>query len=134
MKTIETILHYNLKEEEIEGLLIWGIINWCGAKKWISFDELLEKSLKLLPKKIKDLECFDKSKRQEYLVDLKRICYEHDIDFRFQKGFMKSNYKMAKKVYKLSHWLPFKYKVTFSMIIFIGLNKLWKAAYRAAAK
>jgi len=129
MKTIERILDYDLKEEEVEGLLIWGMINWCWAKKGFSFDDLLDKGFKLLPKKIKDLECFDEEKRLELLCDLKRICYEHDIDFRFQKGFVTSNYVMAKKVYRLVHWLPLKYKTGLALVIFMWLNKYAKAAY-----
>ena len=122
MKTIERILDYDLKEEEVEGLLIWGMINWCWAKKGFSFDKLLKDNIEHLP-------LFDNSKKQELLVDLKRICYEHDIEFRFKKGFVASNYRMSAKVYELFHWLPWKYKATLAAIVFTFLNKYAKAAY-----
>ena len=122
MKTINTILEYNLSEEEVEGLLACGIINWCWAKNWFSFDEFIMREIQYLP-------VFDESKKQELFCDLKRICMEHDLDYRVNKWFRKSNYTMAKKVYSLVHWLPFRYRLAIFLTLYILLNRYWKEAY-----
>ena len=72
---------------------------------------------------VEKLKVFDTKRKQELLCDLKRICYEHDIDFRFQIGFTMANYRMAKKVYKLFHWVPLIKREIIYMIIFILLMK-----------
>ena len=122
MKTIEKILKYNLKEEEIEWLLIGWMINWCWAKNWFSFD-------KFMADNVEKLKVFDTKRKQELLCDLKRICYEHDLDFRFQIGFTRANYIMAKKIYRLFYWVPLIKREAIYLAIFILLMKYSKEAY-----
>lgn len=122
MKTIEKILEYKLTSEEISCLEEAWIINGCWWKGWISFDKILRDNLELIP-------WFDKEKAFKLFTDIKLICFEHDIDFRFKKWFMKSNFKMWVKIFQLLYWCPFKYRFSIASIVFVLLTKYWKKFY-----
>lgn len=128
MRTINNILEYNLTEAEIGYLFISWIINWCWAKWWIDFDKILEDNIRIIPE-------FDDDKAEQLFKDIKSICYEHDIDFRFQKWFYKSNYRFAKKLYRLLReaeveWVTRKQACWVSMVALVLLNRYWKEAYK----
>ena len=123
VKTIDNILKYSLKEEEIEALLACWIINWCWWEWSFSFDDFIENNLEYLP-------YFDMDKKQELLCDLKRICYEHDIGFRFNIWFTKANIIMCIKVYKLLYWIPPIKRIAICLILFILLQRHWKKFYK----
>ena len=122
MKTINTILEYNLTSEEITCLEEAWIVNWCGCKWWVNFDKILRDNLEIIP-------WFDKKKAFNLFTDIKLICFEHDVQFRLWLWFYKSNYKFAKKIYKLLYWCPFKYRFSVAWICFILLNRFWKEFY-----
>jgi hypothetical protein len=121
MKTINSILEYNLTSEEISYLEEAWIVNWCGWK-WKDFNKILKDNLELIP-------WFDKEKAFKLFTDIKLLCFEHDLQFRFWNWFYKSNYKFAKKIYKLLYWCPFKYRLGIAWICFILLNRFWKEFY-----
>jgi hypothetical protein len=123
-KTIDNILVYNLSSEEHEALLACGIINWCWGEWSFSFDTFMESNIEILS-------CFDSEKKTELLCDLRQICFEHDIDFRFQKGFMKSNFVMAWKVKQLLYWIPPIKRIAICLILFILLTRYWRKFYNA---
>jgi len=123
MKTIETILSYCFSEEQREALYVCWIINGCGGEWSFSFDDFLEKNIEVL-------DIFLHEKKTELLCDLRRICEEHDVDFFFQKWFLKSNLIMAIKVFKLLHWIPISKRFAISTILFILLSKKWKVFYK----
>lgn len=129
MKTIETILEYKLSSEEISNLLNCWIMNGCGGKWWQNFDKILKDNLALI-------KWFDIKKQNLLFYDIRLICYEHDIDFRFKKWFFLSNFKFAKKVYKLlifakKKWVNKKQAFSIALIIFILLNRYWKKFYNS---
>lgn len=138
METIKQILSYNLTPEEKESCLASGMINGCGADKGFSFDSFIKNNIQFLPNKDHTKEninpLYDPEKRKKLLQDLREICYEHDLDYRFQRWFYKSNIVMARKVYKLFHWLPFKYRFTVCSILLWGLNKYGKIPYKLSKK
>ena len=122
MKKINSILEYKLTSFEIEALQQWEIINWCGGKWWQDFNKILEDNLELIP-------WFNKKKAKNLYLDIKLICYEHDLQFRLWLWFYKSNYKFAKKIFKLLHWCPYKYRFSIAWICFVLLNRFWKEFY-----
>jgi hypothetical protein len=122
MKTINTILEYNLTSEEIAYLEEAQIINWCGGKWWVNFDKILKDNLEIIP-------WFDKDKAENLYLDIKLICLEHDLQFWLWLWFLKSNYKFAKKIYKLLHWCPLKYRLSIALICLALLNRFWKEFY-----
>lgn len=122
MRTIDKVLKYNLSSEETESLLDCGIINWCWGEWGFSFDDLLESNLK-------HLTVFDPEKLTELKWDFKRICYEHDIDFRFQIGFRKANYRMARKIFAVLYWTPWKVRYGVSIGTYLWLCKYGKKYY-----
>ena len=126
-RNINKILSYNLTPEEKEGCLASGMINGCGAEKGFSFDSFIKNNIQFLPNKKNTVEninpLYDPEKREKLFQDLREICYEHDLDFRFQRGFYKSNIIMARKVFRLFHWLPWKYRIIVCGILLRGLNK-----------
>lgn len=115
-RTINSILSYNLSNEETEALLMSWIINGCWGEGSFSFDEFTEKNIEVLW-------YFDIDKKVELLADLKRICYEHDIDFRFKKGFLKSNLIMVLKVRSILYWVTPMRKYLILGILFYSLCK-----------
>lgn len=122
MRTIDTLLKYHFTSEETETFLEAGIINWCWGDGWISFDEIIENNIKFLS-------YFNPDKLTELRWDLRRICYEHDLDFWLQIWFFKANFRMARKVYWLLYWVtPFK-RLSIALILFILLQKKGKVYY-----
>ena len=121
IRTIEIISDYDLSSEEIEALLSCWIINWCGGKNWLSFDNFFEK--------IEELKSFNSFKLWSLKNDIKVVCYEHDIDYRFKKGFYSSNYRMTKKVYQLLNWTTGVDRFFICVALFFLLNKYWKKYY-----
>lgn len=122
MKTIDYILRYNLSEEEIEALKSCWIINWCWGEWSFSFDKFIENNIEYIP-------YFDNDKKQELLCDLKRICYEHDLEYRLHYGFTRANWSMCNKVRKLLYWItPFK-RIWIVILLFAMLQRHWKDFY-----
>ena len=127
MRTVDKILEYHLTELEINHLFISWIINWCWAKGWINFDKIIEWNIRLIP-------MFNNDKARQLFQDIRQICYEHDLDFRFKKWFYKSNYKFARKLYRLLReakieWVTKGQAWWISTTAFYLLNKNWKPAY-----
>lgn len=122
MRTIHSVLEYNFTEEQKEWLLASWIINWCGGNGGFNFDTFIQQN-------ISHLKQFKADKSKKLLSDLKEICYEHDFDYYSKKGFIISNYKMAKKVFFLLHWLPMRIRILASTILFLWLCKLGKRYY-----
>ena len=122
MRSIDKILEYSLTKQELGALFYWEIVNGCWWKWGISFDKILKDNLEIIP-------WFGKKKSEKLYEDIRMICVEHDIDFRFSKGFYKSNYKFASKIYKLLHWAKFSHRFSIKFICFFLLCKYWKAFY-----
>ena len=116
------ILEYNLTDSEKEFLFLSWIINWCGWKWWTNFDKIIKDNITVIP-------WFDKKKANKLYKNIRSICYEHDIDFRFKRWFYKSNYKMAKKLYKLLFWAKFTHRMSLFFICFYLLCKYGKRFY-----
>lgn len=127
MRTIKKILEYNLNKKEKYNLEKCYIINWCWAKWWQNFDKIIKNNIEIIPN-------FNKSKKYKLYQDIREICFEHDIDYRFQKWFYKANYKMARRLYKLLHWAKFSHRFSVKIICFVLLSKYWKAAYKKSCK
>ena len=127
MKTIEKILEYNLNTKEIYWLKYWEIINWCWWKGWQDFNKILKDNLALI-------KWFDIKKQNYLFYDIRLICDEHDVEFRFKKWFYMSNFRFAKKIYKLltlakKKWITKKEAFIIASIVFVLLNRFWKEFY-----
>ena len=128
MKTIRKILDYDLSSYEIDALISCEIVNWCWWKWWFNFDKVIEQNIEIIP-------WFNQKKSKKFFDDLRMICIEHDIDFRFKKWFYFSNYVFANKLYKLIRWSKKKKWATrrqafsVSLIAFVLLCKYWKQFY-----
>lgn len=123
MRTITKILDYDLSSYEKEALLSCWIANGCGWKGGTNFDKILKDNIKYFP-------WYDPKKANRLLQDLKEICIEHDVDFRFKKGFYSSNYIFAKKIFKLlKKWVSFRRRFWLTLLVFILLCKYWRKFY-----
>lgn len=125
MRTIDTILEYNFNPLEIEGLLSSGIINGCGWSWGFKFDNIVP----IIIEEIKKIKGFNPKKLEKFINDVKKICYEHDIDFRLKRGFYYSNFKFAFKLYKLlKKWVSRKKRIWIAFFAFTLLN-IWGKKY-----
>lgn len=122
MKTINQILEYNLTIKEKEHLYLCWIVNGCWWKGWKNFNKILKDNIDRIP-------WFDKEKADKLYNDIRDICLEHDIDYRFKKWFYKSNYRMSKKLYKLLSWAKFSHRLSVKLITLFFLCKYWKKFY-----
>lgn len=123
MSKIKKILEYNLKEYEVSCLRECEIINWCWWKWGVDFWKIVQRLME-------ELKWFDIDHFSKLWEDFTMICNEHDLDFRLQRWFFKSNFKMWLKVYKLVKWWAWKWEAFFlASTIFSLLQKYWKQYY-----
>lgn len=120
MRTLDSILEYNLSEYEKDCLFKCWIINGIGWE-WQNIEKALLANIELLPN-------FDQNKAEALIEDMRAIADEHDIQFRLKLGFYRSNFKFAKKLFFLLHWSPIK-RFAISLIAFILLNRYGKKFY-----
>lgn len=126
MSKIKEILEYNFSEYEIACLNEAEIINGCGWKWGVDFDDIVQTLFKYS-------EWYDEKYFVELWKDFTFICNEHDIWFRLQLWFFKSNLKMCIKVYKLiKSWAGKKEAFIVASTIFALLQKYWKEFYKNA--
>ena len=123
MRKSEAILEYNFTKDEEQSLFFCEIANWCWGKWGMNFDKIIAKNIRYIP-------TYNLEKKKKFLKDLKRICVEHDVDFRLKLWFYKSNYKFAKKIYKLmKSWTTFKERFWVAFLCFTLLCKYWRKFY-----
>lgn len=126
MAKIKQILEYNFSDFEIACLLESQMINGCGGKGGIDFWDIVQELME-------NLKWFDIKHFAKLWTDFTMICHEHDLDFRLQRGFFKSNFKMGLKVYKLVSWWAWKKEAfILATTIFSLLQKYWKQYYENA--
>jgi hypothetical protein len=122
MKTIEKITTYQLTDKEIQWLYYSEIVNGCWWKWGVNFDTILKQNIQLIPG-------FNEHKSEQLMQDIRMICFEHDIDFRFKKWFYKANYRFAKKMFKLLTWATPKQRFWIAALCFYFLNKYGRKFY-----
>jgi hypothetical protein len=122
MRTIGKITTYQLTDQEIKALYYWEIINWCWGKWGVNFDTILKQNIQLIPG-------FNEQKSEQLMQDIRMICFEHDIDFRFWNWFYKANYRFAKKMFKLLTWATPKQRLWIAALCFYFLNKYGRKFY-----
>ena len=128
MRKINKILQYNFSNIETEHLIASWIANWCWWKWWISFGTIVRDNIASIP-------WFDKDKFWLLWDDIPKICIEHDFDYRIQAWFIRSNYRMWKKLYKLLKRWAWKRKAFWIwLIVFTLLSKYWKKYYNNSIK
>lgn len=125
-KTINCISCYNITDEQYAWLIELWLVNWCWANGGFNFDDTLEN--------IKTFPWFDELKLESFKKDLKKICFEHDLDYLCQKGFYGANYKMARKVKKLLSWTKQYQQWIIFFSLFFALNLYGKEAYYKCKK
>ena len=124
MWKIKKILEYNLSEYEIACLNEAEMINGCGGKGGIDFWDIVQELME-------NIKWFDITHFAKLWWDFTLICHEHDLDFRLQKWFFKSNLKMWIKCYKLvNSWAWKKEAFILSTTIFALLQKYWIEYYK----
>lgn len=127
MRKINKILQYNFTEYEIACLIEAEMINWCWWKGWIDFDKLIHENMEIIP-------WYKEKHFPELAEDFKMICHEHDFDFRTQVWFIRANYRMWKKLYKLlKDWAWRKEAFFIWLLAFALLTKYWKEFYKKAS-
>ena len=126
MKKIDKILMYNLSIFESAALKECDMVNGCGWKGGVNFDEIV---LCI----IKSLKNYNHKELDELWSNFTKICNEHDLDFRLQRWFILSNFRMCKKVYLLcKDWAWKKQSFWLAFTIFWLLHKYWKEYYKKA--
>lgn len=120
VRTIDQILPFSLSVDQMLLLEQAGICNGCGWEGK-NIDKQLRAMIEILP-------WFDESKVDALFNDIRKICFAHDADFFFKRGFYLSNFVMCLRIYKLLKWWWFK-RVIISISLFLSLNKYWKTFY-----
>lgn len=120
MRTIDSLLEYNLTEHEETRLFQCGITNGV----WVEGRNLE----RLIYEMVKVIEWWDHNKATAFLNDVRKLSEEHDIQYKFKMWFYRSNYKFAKKLFHLLHWWWVKRFAIF-LIALILLNRYWKQFY-----
>ena len=121
MRTIDQILPFTLDIGQMIYLDLAGICNWCWWE-WKNIDKQLRAMIELLP-------WFDESKVDALFRDIMKICFAHDADFYFKRGFHLSNFVMAARIYKLLHWAGWK-RLLVAISLFYALSRYWKTFYK----
>ena len=119
-RTIEEILPFSLSVDQMLYLEQAGICNGCGGEGE-NIDKQLRAMIELLP-------WFDESKVDALFNDMRKICFAHDADFFFKRGFYLSNFIMAKRVFHLLHWAGWK-RIFVATCLFYALSRYWKPFY-----
>ena len=120
---IDKVLQYNFNDQEEACLIAAWIINWCWWAWWQDFDKTIKTFLE-------SLSSFDKTQAKKLYEDIKKICWEHDVDFRLKVWFTKANYRMSKKVYLLiNKWAWKRKSFSLACIIFLLLQKYGQKYY-----
>jgi hypothetical protein len=121
MRTIHSILEYNLTEREKIALFEAWIINGIGGE-WQNIEAVLRANIELLP-------WYDNNKADSLFKDIQELAVEHDIQFKFKMWFRYSNYKFAKKLFHILHWSSFWKRLAVAIIAYILLTRYWKKFY-----
>ena len=79
MRTIQTLLEYNLTEKEKTALKQAGIINWVGWE-WQNIEKTILALIELIP-------WYNQAKAKKLLDDIRELSVEHDIQFFFKMWF-----------------------------------------------
>lgn len=119
MRTIDSLLEYNLTEHEETRLFQCGITNGV----WVEGRNLE----RLIYEMVKVVEWWNDRKATSFLNDVRKLSAEHDVQYRFKMGFYWSNFKFARKLYHLLHWN--KKRLAIAIGVYILLNKEWKQSY-----
>lgn len=120
MRTIESILDYNLTEAQKQALYSVWIVNGIGGE-----GQNIEKALLAI---IELLPWYDNDKAEALLGDIRELSVEHDIRFYFQTGFYWANYVFAKGIFHLLHWSNWK-RLVIAITTFLILNRGGKKFY-----
>lgn len=123
MRSINKILNYNFNREERRLLHKLWYTNWCGGKWGPNFWKIIQANIKYLKK-------YDSDKLRTLLLDIEKICEEHDVDFQLLRNkifwFSRANYRFAKKFFLLiKRWAGFS-GLWVASISFILLQRFWK--------
>lgn len=120
VRTIDQILPFSLFHNQMLLLEQAGICNGCGWE-WKNIDKQLRAMIEILP-------WFDESKVDTLFNDIRKICFAHDADFFFKRGFYLSNFVMAVRIYKLLYWAGWK-RLIVATSLFYALSRYWKTFY-----
>jgi len=110
MRTIHSLLEYNLTDKEKTALKQAGIINWVGGE-WQNIEKTILALIELIP-------WYNQVKANKLLDDIRECSVEHDIQFFFKMGFFISNWKFARKLYHLTNWWKAKRKLVFLWVLY----------------
>lgn len=120
MRTIQSILEYNISDEQKEFLRLAGFINGIGWE-WQNIEKTLVSLIELIPG-------YNLEHAESFLSDLRAIWIEHDIQYALRLGFYWSNYKFSRKLYYLTNWWKWK-RFAVALATFYTLNKYGKVFY-----
>jgi hypothetical protein len=120
MRTIQSLLEYNISEEQKNFLRQAWLTNGIGWE-WQNIEKTLLSLIELIP-------WYDVEHAESLLADLRCLAVEHDLQYFLKLGFYWSNYKFARKLYYLTNWWQGK-RFTVSVVAFYTLNKYGKVFY-----
>jgi hypothetical protein len=133
MKTIEKLLRYKFNRKQRRYLQAQWYMNWCGGKWGFNFSRTITDI-------IEELHGFQKDFYKKLLLDLEKLCWEHDIDFTLggtKWDFRKANFIFAYKVFKLTSWNKWRHifgRIWLMLIIYILLNRHGKYYFNFKSK
>ena len=110
MRTIDSLLEYNLTQKQKLALKKTGIVNWVGWEGQ-NIESTILAVIELIPG-------YDDGKANKLLDDIRECAIEHDIQYFFKMGFHKSNWKFARKLYHLTHWAKSKRIFVFFAVLY----------------
>lgn len=113
-------LEYNISKEQYELLAQAGICNGVGGEG-SNIENLILMNLKAIP-------WYDEYYINLLLEDLRSLWREHDIQYFLQLWFYMSNFKFARKLYRLTNWWQGK-RLLMAYFAFRILNSYGKQFY-----
>ena len=123
MKTIDTLIKYDLsnRDRELLNTLWWA--NGCWWKGWINFSKIIRSNIETFNQ-------FDFEKWMRLWEEIEdHICFDHDIDF--SRGwnlynFYRANFIFWYKLFKLTKFAWYWERLFILLVAFFTLNKYGK--------
>ena len=110
MRTINSLLEYNLSDSQKQALKSAWIINWVWWE-WQNIESTILALFELIP-------WYNHDKATKLLSDIRECSVEHDIQYFFCMWFHSANFKFARKLYHLTHWWKAKRIFVFLWVLY----------------
>lgn len=125
MRTIDKLLTYSLSQKQKSLLTQAKIINWVWGE-WQNLDIVVYDIFQLIKKYWGNK--INVHKLESLWADIHALSIQHDVEFFFKLWFYRANFRFAKNLFYLTHWIGYK-RFILALWVLIILNRKWKKFY-----